>query len=146
MSGVLIINAGYEPLQRVSIKHAIRMLVREVAVVDEAVEGQSIGPFPFPKVIRLVRYVVMKWRSAKGPSWSRTRLMIRDGGLCAYCRKPGDTVDHVIPQCEGGKTTWDNTVIACRRCNHKKGRKTVSAAGLTLHVTPSAPTWWELQM
>ena len=33
MSGVIVLNASYEELHVVSIPHAIRMLVREVAVV-----------------------------------------------------------------------------------------------------------------
>src|SRR4051794_41962645 len=66
MSGVIVLNASYEQLHVVSIPHAIRMLVREVAVVEEAHDGASIGPFPLPRVLRLVRYVVMKWREAPG--------------------------------------------------------------------------------
>ena len=55
MSGVIVLNASYEQLHVVSIPHAIRMLVREVAVVEEAHDGASIGPFPLPRVLRLVR-------------------------------------------------------------------------------------------
>ena len=62
MSSVLILNAGYEPLHRVSIQHAIRMLVREVAVVEESLDDKTIGHFPFPLVLRLVRYVKLNWR------------------------------------------------------------------------------------
>ena len=43
MEGVLVLNKGYEPLHRVSIQHAIRMLVRGVAEVEKAVEGQNFG-------------------------------------------------------------------------------------------------------
>ncbi|HWV25882.1 MAG TPA: HNH endonuclease, partial [Aeromicrobium sp.] len=57
---VLVLNASYEPLQRVSLRHAIKMLVREVAVVEEEAGG-TFGPFPVPKVLRLVRYVVTRW-------------------------------------------------------------------------------------
>ena len=42
MSGVIVLNASYEQLHVVSIPHAIRMLVREVAVVEEAHDGASI--------------------------------------------------------------------------------------------------------
>lgn len=43
MGSVLVLNAGYEPLHRVSYQHAIRMLVREVAVVEESVEGATFA-------------------------------------------------------------------------------------------------------
>src|SRR5690349_8694498 len=59
---VLVLNASYEPLHKVDVRHAVRMLVRGVAVVEEAVEGRSIGHFPLPRVLRLVRYVTMRWR------------------------------------------------------------------------------------
>jgi 5-methylcytosine-specific restriction endonuclease McrA len=145
MSGVLVLNAGYEPMHRVSIRHAIGMLVREVAVVEEAVEGRSVGPFPMPRVLRLVRYVALKWRH-RTPSWSRARLLERDGGVCGYCGGVGDTVDHVVPVCRGGGSGWLNTVAACRKCNHRKGSRTVAAAGMTLRVTPWVPTWWQVSI
>lgn len=68
---VLVLNAGYEPLHRVSLQHAIRMLARNVAVVEEIEHGQTIGPYPRPRVLRLIRYVTMRWRR-KAPRWSRT--------------------------------------------------------------------------
>ena len=62
----------------------------------------------------------------------------RDGCLqCHYCgrkdlireipknrvRQPSNlaTIDHVIPKSHGGKDTEENCVIACYRCNQKKG-------------------------
>ena len=33
------------------------------------------------------------------------------------------TFDHVIPRSRGGKTTWNNVVTSCRRCNTFKGNK-----------------------
>lgn len=158
MSGVLVLNAGYEPLHRVSIRHAIRMLVREVAVVEEAMEGQKIGQFPMPKVLRLVRYVVLKWRKA-GPRWSRSRLLIRDSHTCGYCGGNATTVDHVLPRSRGGGTTWKNTVASCVKCNNckddhtpeevrpcgdKNHRACRTGSGMKLRATPFEPTWWEV--
>lgn len=140
---VLVLNAGYEPLHRVSLRHAIRMLARNVAVVEEAEHGQHVGPYPLPRVLRLVRYVAMRWRR-RAPRWSRARLLDRDDHTCAYCSKPGTTVDHVIPVSRGGATTWANTVAACRPCNNRKGDRTPSEAGMTLRTTPCVPTWWQV--
>ena len=53
--------------------------------------------------------------------------MIRneDGCCCAYCGRELPifqlTLDHIIPQAKGGKTTKKNLVLCCRRCNTKKG-------------------------
>lgn len=144
MSAVLVLNAGYEPLHRVSLKHAIRMIVREVAVIEEAVEGVNYGDFPMPMVLRLVRYVKLHWRKEK-PKWSKKRLFVRDGNSCAYCGKAAETVDHVVPRCKGGGSTWENTVAACLKCNRKKGQRSVKDAGYALKRMPHAPSWHEIE-
>lgn len=46
-------------------------------------------------------------------------------GECAYCGKAADTIDHIIPLCRGGSNAFDNLVPACRRCNTKKGAKSI---------------------
>lgn len=148
MSGVLVVNAGYEPLHRVSVQHAIRMLVRQVAVVEEAVEGREIGPFPFPKVLRLVRYVRLRWQQ-RVPSWSRARVLERDGRTCGYCGAYADTIDHIVPLSRGGRSTWLNTVAACggpKGCNARKANRSLAAAGLVLRREPWVPSWWEVTL
>ncbi|MCA0329070.1 MAG: HNH endonuclease [Actinobacteria bacterium] len=149
MSTVLVLNAGYEPLHRVSVRHAIRMLVREVAVVEEADPGRQMGPFPVPRVLRLVRYVQMRWRSRAIPAWTRDALFRRDGRRCVYCdrRDVVLTVDHVVPRSQGGRTTWTNTVAACggpEGCNARKADRTPEQAGMRLRRAPHVPSFWEL--
>lgn len=137
-TGVLVLNASYEPLHRVSLHHAIRMLVREVAVVEEAVEESRFGPFPVPKVLRLVRYVVMKWVHRRNRVCTKAAVKARDG-RCAYCGGSAETVDHIVPRSRGGTMTWDNAVAACTTCNHRKGNRTPAEAGMTLLLTPARP-------
>lgn len=60
------------------------------------------------------------------------RLIHRDGDHCHYCgiklegnvpqvfNPNGISVDHVIPQVQGGKSRIENLVLACRRCNREK--------------------------
>src|SRR5699024_2739304 len=122
-SHVLVLNASYEPLQRVSLHHAIKMLVREVAVVEEAVGDVRFGPFPVPRVLRLVRYVVMKWAYRRKPMCTKAAIRARDR-RCGYCGGRPETVDHILPRSRGGTLTWDNAVAACLRCNHRKGNRT----------------------
>ena len=50
MSGVIVLNTDNTALHTVSVQHAIRMLVREVAIVEEARDGHTIGPYPWPVV------------------------------------------------------------------------------------------------
>ncbi|MFC0042552.1 HNH endonuclease [Actinomadura rayongensis] len=141
---VLVLNASYEPFQKVDLRHAIRMLVREVAVVEEAEEGRTIGQFPVPRVLRLVRYVAMRWRHGRRPPWSKRGVYLRERGTCGYCGGRGHTIDHVLPQSRGGADTWENTVLACGKCNNRKGDKTPAEAGMRLRVALRVPTWNEL--
>lgn len=136
---VALLNASYEPLGRVTFQHAVRMLFREVALVEEQHGDRMIGPHPWPRVIRLVRYVAAHWLH-RPATWSRAGVLTRDRHTCAYCGRHATTLDHVLPQSRGGGSTWLNTVAACASCNHRKANRTPHEAGLRLHVTPYAPT------
>lgn len=66
------------------------------------------------------------------PADLRDRLLEADNRHCAYCytteANTGQpmTVDHIVPQSQGGETILENLCFACRRCNEFKG-STVSA-------------------
>ena len=144
MTAVLVVNADLGPLHRVTLKHAIRMLCRRVAEIHDADPDRLIGVYPVPKVVRLVAYVVTRWRHSRGPAWSRPGVLARDGRRCAYCGKEASTIDHVLPRSRGGDNTWSNTVAACGRCNQRKGDRSPAEAGMALRVPPRAAAWSEL--
>ena len=141
MSAVIVLNTDNTALHTVSIKHAILMLVREVAIVEEARDGHRIGPYPWPLVLRLIRYVKTTFLYARTPAWSKRGVLRRDHHRCAYCEGTADTVDHLLPQSRGGTNSWQNTVAACTRCNNRKANRTPAEAGMTLAWKPSVPTW-----
>lgn len=141
MEAVLVLNADLGPLHRVSLRHAIRMLCRQVAVVHESEPDIRIGIWPMPKVLRLVTYVVTRWRYSAGPAWSRPGVLARDGHRCGYCGGPATTIDHLMPRSRGGRNSWRNTVAACGGCNQRKGDRTPEEARMQLRVTPHAPSW-----
>ena len=148
--GVLVLNAGYEPLQTVPRKRAVLLVLRNKAVIDQIdPDGPLYGQFSCPKVVRLTTYVDMRWRWKRPPRWSRQRVLIRDGHRCAYCEGPANTVDHIRPLSKGGGNTWLNTVACCggnpRSCNARKGNRLLENTGMTLKITPRVPTWIELQ-
>src|SRR6478736_7036060 len=143
MSAVIVLNTDNTALHTVSVQHAIRMLVREVAIVEEAHEDRRIGPYPWPLVLRLVRYVKTTFLYARTPAWSKRGVLRRDHHRCAYCQGPADTVDHLLPQSRGGTNSWKNTVAACTRCNNRKANRTPTEAGMSLAWKPSVPTWRE---
>jgi 5-methylcytosine-specific restriction endonuclease McrA len=144
VDAVLVVNADLSPLHRVDFRHAIRMLCRGVAEIHESEPDIRIGVWEMPTVVRLVRYVVTKWRYTQGPRWSRTGVLNRDNRQCAYCPAAGTTVDHVTPSSRGGKDTWTNTVAACGPCNQRKANKTPVEAGMQLRSEPYAPSWASL--
>lgn len=144
LGAVTLYNASFEPLGRVSFKHAVRMLFREVAVVHEAATSadgseRMIGPHPWPKAVRLVRYVATHWLY-RPAGYSRQGVLTRDRRRCAYCDAPARTIDHLVPQSRGGRWTWDNTVAACHACNGRKGNRTPEEAGMRLRIAPYVPT------
>lgn len=52
----------------------------------------------------------------------RLQILVRDHWTCCYCGEklqPGPLthIDHVVPFSHGGRTTVDNGVASCRRCN-----------------------------
>jgi len=136
---VTLYNASYEPLGRVSFKHAVRMLFREVAVVHEAQGDKMIGPHPWPRAVRLVRYIATHWMY-RPAGYSREGVLKRDRHRCAYCGKHARTIDHLLPQSRGGGWTWLNTVAACHQCNGRKGNRTPAEAGMRLRIEPYVPT------
>ena len=137
---VTVLNASYEPLGRVDFKQAMRMLYRKVAVVEEAVEDRLVGIHPWPRVIRLVRYVVQRWLD-RPARWHRGGVFIRDRHRCAYCGKKATTIDHIVPRSRGGEWSWLNCIAACSKCNERKGNRTPHEAGMPLRfANPFVPT------
>lgn len=136
---VALLNASYEPLGKVSFQHAVRMLFRNVAVVEEGDADRHIGPHPWPKVIRLIRYVATRWLYRPAP-WHRGGVFIRDGHRCAYCNAKATTIDHLLPRSRGGEWSWLNCVAACEKCNGRKGNRTPAEAGMRLLFEPYVPT------
>ncbi|KOX09686.1 HNH endonuclease [Micromonospora sp. NRRL B-16802] len=128
-------------MHRVTVQHAVRMLCRRVAEIHEAEPDQVIGVFPMPRVVRLVRYVVTRWRFGAGPAWSRAGVLRRDNRCCAYCGGPASTIDHILPRSRGGRNTWRNTTAACYACNQRKGDRTPAEAAMPLRREPVNPGW-----
>lgn len=135
MSQVLVLNATYEPLNVVSVRRAVVLLLKRKAEVVEAAEAwlrSERTSIPLPLVIRLVYFVrIPRYFSLP---LSRRAVLARDHYTCQYCgAQPGKanlTIDHVLPRSRGGETRWDNVVTACAPCNRRKGNHTPQEAGL----------------
>ena len=137
MTSVLVLNATYEPLSVVSIRRAIVLLLKEKAELLEAAEAtlRATGiSMPVPLVIRMVYYVRIPKTTVL--PLSRRTVMARDQYTCQYCGttplRAELTLDHVVPRSRGGKSEWENVVVACRGCNQKKGNRTPREAQMAL--------------
>lgn len=142
---VLVLNAHRVAVSRVSWQDAFVMVCAGRAEILEEYEDRVVRTarevYPMPAVIRYLRATTKFFR--KGPRFNRTNVYLRDKGICQYCGIKVDRaefqIEHVIPRAQGGKSTWENVVVACHRCNQKKEDKTPAQAKMPLLSKPSKP-------
>ncbi|WP_082053759.1 HNH endonuclease [Gordoniibacillus kamchatkensis] len=74
-----------------------------------------------------------KYRKAKIPESLRWKIWERDDFTCQYCgTRTNLTIDHVIPEVQGGSMVEENLATACITCNTRKGGRTPDQAGMKL--------------
>ena len=107
---------------------------------DDAVISTVDKKIKIPSIIVLCFYDKIPKQSVK---LTQNNLWERDNFTCQYTgtkvNKTTGNIDHIIPRSLGGKTTWENCVIACREINDKKSDKTPEQAGLALIRKPIRP-------
>ena len=161
-SPVLVLNRGYQPVRITDARDGFAMLylgraraldaafephdfgewkARRLTPQDEAI-GTVGGPIGVPRVLLLNHYN----RVPRTPlRLSRRHVYMRDDYTCQYCgRRPGLkelNLDHVCPRSQGGRSTWENLVTSCRRCNLEKGGATPEEAQMRLRTRPVRPSW-----
>ena len=141
----LVLNADYQPLSyfplslwswQDAIKAVFLDRVNVVENYGQIVRSSSLE-MHLPSVVALKDYVPQN----RAPAFTRFNLFLRDGFSCVYCGSGEDlTFDHVVPRRLGGKTSWDNIVAACTKCNFKKGGRSLRGAGLSMARQPAQPT------
>lgn len=141
----LLLDQGFQPLEVIPWQRALVLhLVGKVEMVTaHAWSVHTVSrPFPAPAVVRLLRQI-----SHRPPfvRFSRENVYLRDDYRCQYCGRvlPSRelTLDHVVPRCQGGQSSWTNVVAACVPCNRRKGRDTPQEAGMPLLTAPKRPRW-----
>jgi 5-methylcytosine-specific restriction endonuclease McrA len=146
----LVLNADGQPHGVVHVVRAQQLIEAGKASLIHASErklrtaGGEIVDVPSVIVLRTY-YNVPKRKN----SWSRKGVLKRDGYECQYCgdqlipesksRATQPTIDHIIPQKNGGKSTWTNTVCACHKCQKIKGSRALHETGLQLRSQPRMP-------
>jgi 5-methylcytosine-specific restriction endonuclease McrA len=146
----LVLNADFRPLSYYPlslwpwqdvIKAVFLERVDVVSTYDQVVHSPSFE-MKLPSVVSLKQYVTQD----RPPAFTRFNLFLRDAFTCQYCRAGEDlTFDHVIPRSRGGRTTWENIVTACARCNLSKGGRTPREAHMHPLHAPHRPSAFELQ-
>jgi 5-methylcytosine-specific restriction endonuclease McrA len=140
---VLVLNASYEPLNVCSVRRAHVLVFKGRAEVIEELPQRlhaATDTYPWPHVIRLLRYVRVP--RAVQRKISRRALFARDGWRCVYCGSSSTrlTLDHVVPRSRGGESSWENVVTSCAPCNLRKGDRLLHEADMKLLIAPRAPT------
>jgi 5-methylcytosine-specific restriction endonuclease McrA len=158
----LVLNKTWTPINVTTVRRAIVLAFVDLARIVDVTSYELFsfenwvrrGPtngqvlrgvntvFDVPEVVVVKHYDKVP---SGGVVFSRRNLYRRDRFTCQYCgARPGSeelTIDHVVPKCKGGRTTWENCVLACLNCNTRKGGKSLQDVGLTLRSMPKKPTW-----
>ena len=165
-NGVLVLNRNWTAIHVCSIQRAIGLLVQDLAqVVTEDYQTYDFDSWRelsamkarfedhpmihtpsfqlmLPRVIVLARYQRCPPRTVK---FNRRNIFLRDQYTCQYCgctpREDDLTIDHVTPRSRGGLTSWENVVLACTRCNTKKGNHMPEECGMVPVRPPRRPAW-----
>jgi len=162
--GVLVLNRHWTAVHVCTVRRALTLLFQDLArVVTEdyqAYDFQSwrdlsaLNPerglhihtpqfaLRVPQVIVLARYNRIPPRRLR---FNRRNIFLRDGFTCQYCgaRPSRDevTLDHIVPRSRGGQSMWSNIVVACMKCNTRKGDHLLEEAGMKLLRRPKTPHW-----
>jgi len=159
----LVLNRNWTVINVVPVRRALVLVCRDAARFIEpdtyqvhdmsswAAQALEADEFRIHMVSQAIRVpeviVLLKYDRPARPyvPFTRRNLYRRDRVTCQYCgERPGTenlSIEHIIPRSMGGPTNWTNCVLACLRCNVRKGNRTPDQAGLRLLRKPTRPRW-----
>ena len=140
---VLVLNNDYEPLNVCNLRRAIVLIFlgkAEVLHTSDGAINMIDGAMDSPSVVKLRHHVKRPMPELR---LSRRSIFARDNYACQYCGHQARelTIDHIVPKRLGGKSTWENLVCCCRKCNSRKGDKTLDKANMHLLSQPRRPRY-----
>lgn len=151
---VLVLSSSWEPIHQITWERAMVLLLGDhsgkrrssgplVEVVEEYTDWDVRSARQVHRVPAVIRFLEGAFYAKRTVRFSRENVYTRDKGRCQYCsiavKKSEFTYDHVVPRSQGGKTRWENIVVACLGCNQKKGDRTPAQAGMRLLKAPEKP-------
>jgi hypothetical protein len=157
MKNVLILNSDMSPIIMPITVLGYEQAIRRVLSGNCFVVLSYDIPIQTPNPKQLDRYGLRNWpsviarkdylKSSFTVALTPGNLFIRDCGICQYCgqkvSKESATKEHYIPQCKGGKTNWENILLACADCNSRKGDNDPVEKWKPLKI-PTQPGYWEI--
>jgi 5-methylcytosine-specific restriction endonuclease McrA len=160
---VLVLNRNWQAINVRTPQQAFVQMATDVATALD-IDGENMAPVRWAQWIKLpvrendyavrtprgsvrIPHVIVLSRFAKvpkrRPKFSARAIWSRDGGRCQYTGKTlrahEGNIDHVLPRSRGGKTSWENCVLACKDVNSRKADRLPEEVGLRLLKSPSAP-------
>ena len=166
---VLVLNRLWQAVNVIGAKRAFGLLARgHASVVHHATDDFRVFSFmdwmdfsvsnpPIDDmeavhtpntVVRLPRVILLTFFDKlprKEIKLTRGNVFQRDKDTCQYCGRLFDredlNLDHVIPRDRGGKTTWENIVCSCIKCNSRKANRLPHQANMRLIRKPVRPKW-----
>jgi 5-methylcytosine-specific restriction endonuclease McrA len=129
-------NYDFESWREVSV---LRSSFKDREPSDDWIRSVSFD-IRVPRILRLLHFDRLPKQRVR---LNRRNIFARDNNSCQYCGKRFATselsLDHVLPTCRGGDTSWENLVCACVKCNVRKGGRTPQEAGMKLIKKPVRP-------
>ena len=166
---VLVLNRLWQAVNVIGAKRAFGLLARgHASVVHHATDDFRVFSFmdwmdfsvsnpPIDDmeavhtpntVVRLPRVILLTFFDKlprKEIKLTRGNVFQRDKDTCQYCGRifvrEDLNLDHVIPRDRGGKTTWENIVCSCIKCNSRKANRLPHQANMRLIRKPVRPKW-----
>lgn len=139
----LVLDATYQPMYRTPWWDAVNLVVKGLVYVIEEHERVIRSPSMEMHIPSVVVFTKPKSTEQRSVKFSREGIYLRDNGTCQYCgahvARDEMTYEHVIPRSRGGKTNWENIVVACVDCNQRKGDHTPIEAHMRLRRPPFKP-------
>lgn len=73
-------------------------------------------------------------KGSQSPEAIRDYMLALRWDPCWYCGGKDAVLDHIVAKSRGGSDSWENRAGMCRRCNSKKGVRSILAVlGADLH-------------
>jgi len=156
---ILELNADYRPLHYYPLslmtwKDIMFLIVKgettgkqRIQVLEEyedVVVRTAHRDIKLPSVVAHMEFL----KPPKKVPFNKFNVFLRDDFTCQYtgekCRPEDLSFDHVMPEGQGGKTTWENIATATTVINQMKACRTPKEAGLHLRRKPYEPSYHEL--